>query len=338
MDGLAAGDLSAEIPYLDQRNEVGRICSSLGVFKDALVAAEQLRAEQADREVEQLARRRADMSRLANEFQGAIGEIITTVSTASVELERAAGSLSATADRSQELTDVVAGASEEASANVQSVASATEQMSSSVSEISRQVQASAQIAGEAVQQARTTNEQVSELSKAANRIGDVVELINTIAGQTNLLALNATIEAARAGDAGRGFAVVASEVKALAEQTAKATDEISQQVSGIQGATRESVQAIQTIGNTIERISAIASTIAAAVEQQGAATKEISRNVQHAADGTSQVSANILDVKRGAGEIGQASMKVLSAARSLSGQSSHLKRDVETFLNSVRSA
>jgi methyl-accepting chemotaxis protein len=338
MDGLAAGDLATDIPHRDQRNEVGRICRSLGVFKDALVAADQLRVEQSDREAAQLARRRADMNRLANEFEGAVGKIIKTVSTASIELESAAGSLSATAERSQELTDVVAGASEEASANVHSVASATEQMSSSVSEISRQVQASAKIASEAVQQAKTTNAQVGELSKAADRIGDVVELINTIAGQTNLLALNATIEAARAGDAGRGFAVVAAEVKALAEQTAKATDEISQQVSGIQGATRESVQAIQTIGNTIERISAIASTIAAAVEQQGAATKEISRNVQHAANGTSQVSANILDVKRGAGEIGQASLNVLSAARSLSGESSHLKADVETFLSSVRSA
>jgi methyl-accepting chemotaxis protein len=337
MDGLAAGDLAIDIPHRDQRNEVGRICRSLGVFKDALVAAEQVRGEQSDREAAQLARRRADMDRLASEFEGAVGKIIKTVSTASIELESAAGSLSATAERSQELTDVVAGASEEASANVHSVASATEQMSSSVSEISRQVQASAKIASEAVQQAKTTNAQVGELSKAADRIGDVVELINTIAGQTNLLALNATIEAARAGDAGRGFAVVAAEVKALAEQTAKATDEISQQVSGIQGATRESVQAIQTIGNTIERISAIASTIAAAVEQQGAATKEISRNVQHAANGTSQVSANILDVKRGAGEIGQASLNVLSAARSLSGESSHLKADVETFLSSVRS-
>jgi methyl-accepting chemotaxis protein len=189
-----------------------------------------------------------------------------------------------------------------------------------------------------VQQAKTTNEQVGELSKAANRIGDVVELINTIAGQTNLLALNATIEAARAGNAGRGFAVVAQEVKALAEQTAKATDEISQQISGIQGATRESVQAIQAIGTTIERISAIASTIASAVEQQGAATREISSNVQHAANGTSQVSANILQVKRGAGEIGQASSKVFSAAQSLSGESSRLRADVATFVNSVRSA
>jgi methyl-accepting chemotaxis protein len=338
MDRLAAGDLAADIPYRDQGNEVGRMCRSLGVFKDALVAAERLRAEQSEREADQLARRRSDMNRLANEFEGAVSDIIKTVSTASIELERAAGSLNATAERSQELTDVVAGASEEASANVQSVASATEEMSSSVSEISRQVQASAKIASEAVQQAKTTNEQVGELSKAANRIGDVVELINKIAGQTNLLALNATIEAARAGDAGRGFAVVAQEVKALAEQTAKATDEISQQISGIQGATRESVQAIQAIGNTIERISEIASTIASAVEQQGAATREISSNVQHASNGTSQVSANILQVKRGAGEIGQASAQVFSAARSLSGESSRLKADVEIFVRSVRSA
>jgi len=338
MDRLAAGVLATEIPYRDQRNEVGRICRSLSVFKDALVAADRMRAEQSGLEAEQLARRRADMNRLAGEFEGAVGQIIKTVSTASMELEGAAGGLRATAERSQELTDIVAGASEEATSNVQSVASATAQMSSSVSEISRQVQASAEIASEAVEQAKATNAQVSELSKAANRIGDVVELINTIAGQTNLLALNATIEAARAGDAGRGFAVVASEVKALAEQTAKATDEISQQVNGIQGATRESVQAIQTIGNTIERISAIASAIASAVEEQGAATKEISRNVQHAAHGTSQVSANILHVKRGAGEIGQASSKVFSAAQSLSGDSNRLKADVETFLNSVRSA
>jgi methyl-accepting chemotaxis protein len=194
------------------------------------------------------------------------------------------------------------------------------------------------MANEAVDQARTINERVGELSKAAGRIGDVVELINTIAGQTNLLALNATIEAARAGEAGRGFAVVASEVKALAEQTAKATGEISQQISGIQAATQESVSAIREISGTIERLSEISSTIAAAVEERGAATQEISRNVQQAAQGTQEVSANISDVQRGAGETGSASSQVLSAAQMLSGDSNRLKVEVAKFLDSVRAA
>jgi methyl-accepting chemotaxis protein len=221
---------------------------------------------------------------------------------------------------------------------VQSVASATEEMTSSVNEISRQVQESAHIAREAVEQARKTNGRVSELAKAAARIGDVVELINTIAGQTNLLALNATIEAARAGEAGRGFAVVASEVKALAEQTAKATGEISQQITGIQGATQESVDSIKEIGDTIGRMSEIASTIASAVEEQGAATQEISRNVQQAAQGTHQVSSNITDIQRGAGETGAASAQVLSAAQSLSGESGRLRDEVGKFLNTIRAA
>ncbi|MBC7580322.1 MAG: methyl-accepting chemotaxis protein, partial [Tardiphaga sp.] len=249
-----------------------------------------------------------------------------------------AGTLTATAERSEQLTTLVAAASEEASTNVQSVASATEEMASSVNEISRQVQDSARIASEAVVQAQTTNDRVAELAKAAARIGDVVELINTIAGQTNLLALNATIEAARAGEAGRGFAVVASEVKALAEQTARATGEISQQINGIQAATRESVNAIREIGDTIGRMSEIASTIASAVEEQGAATQEISRNVQQAAQGTQQVSANITDVQRGASETGSASSKVLTAAKSLSGESARLKLEVSKFLSSVRAA
>jgi methyl-accepting chemotaxis protein len=218
------------------------------------------------------------------------------------------------------------------------VASATEEMSSSVNEISRQVQDSARIAGEAVEQAQRTNDRVGELAKAAARIGDVVELINTIAGQTNLLALNATIEAARAGEAGRGFAVVASEVKALAEQTAKATGEISAQIGGIQTATQDSVSAIQEIGETIARMSEIASTIAAAVEEQGAATQEISRNVQQAAEGTQQVSSHIADVQRGASEAGQASGLVLEAAKSLAGDSTRLKVEVGKFLTSVRAA
>ena len=210
--------------------------------------------------------------------------------------------------------------------------------SSSVTEIGRQVQESARMAGDAVGQARSTTERVSELSKAATRIGDVVELINTIAGQTNLLALNATIEAARAGEAGRGFAVVASEVKALAEQTSKATGEIGQQISGIQAATQDSVNAIKEISSTIERLSQISSTIAAAIEEQGAATQEISRNVQQAAQGTQQVSANIADVERGAAETGSASSQVLSAAKALCGDSSRLKQEVGKFLASVRAA
>jgi methyl-accepting chemotaxis protein len=211
-------------------------------------------------------------------------------------------------------------------------------MASSVNEISRQVQQSAIIAGEAVEQAQRTNDRVGELAKASARIGDVVELINSIARQTNLLALNATIEAARAGEAGRGFAVVASEVEALAEQTAKATGEISQQIAGIQNATQESVGAIKEIGDTIGRMSEIASTIAAAVEEQGAATQEISRNVQQAAQGTERVSSNITDVKRGATETGSASSQVLAAAQSLSRESHQLKLEVGKFLDTVRAA
>jgi len=282
--------------------------------------------------------RKADMNKLADAFEGAVGEIVETVSSAATELEASANTLTATAERSQGLATTVAAASEEASTNVESVAAASEELTSSVNEISRQVQESSRVAAEAVGQAQKTNDRVGELSKAAARIGDVVELINTIAGQTNLLALNATIEAARAGEAGRGFAVVASEVKALAEQTAKATGEIGQQITGIQAATQDSVGAIKEIGNTIGRMSEISSTIAAAVEEQGAATQEISRNIQHAAQGTAQVSANITEVQHGASETGSASSQVLSAAQSLSVESNRLKLEVGKFLDSVRAA
>jgi methyl-accepting chemotaxis protein len=338
MDGLASGDIAMEVPYRDRRNEIGRISRSLGVFKDALVAAEQLRVEQSGAEQRQLSQRRADMKRLADDFENAVGEIVNTVSSAATGLEGSAVTLSATAERSLELTTIVAVASGETSSNVQSVAAATEEMASSVSEIGRQVQASAGIATQAVGQAQETNDRVGELAKAAARIGDVVELINMIAGQTNLLALNATIEAARAGEAGRGFAVVAAEVKALAEQTAKATSEIGLQVSGIQTATQDSVAAIKQIGCTIERMSEIASSIASAVEEQGSATNEISRNVQHVAQAAQQVSSNITDVQRGASETGSASSVVLSAARLLSSDSNRLKVEVSKFLSSVRAA
>ncbi len=337
MQALGQGDLTADVPHQGEKTEIGAMADTLQVFKDALIAkkaADEAAAADAEAKIER--GRRVD--NITQEFESMIGEIVNTVSSASSQLESSAGTLSSTAERSKELATTVAAASEEASTNVQSVASATEELSSSVTEISRQVQESARMATDAVGQARTTNDRVSELSKAASRIGDVVELINTIAGQTNLLALNATIEAARAGEAGRGFAVVASEVKALAEQTAKATGEISTQISGIQAATNESVNAIKEISGTIERLSEISSTIAAAVEEQGAATQEISRNVQQAAQGTMQVSSNITDVQRGATETGSASSQVLSAARMLSGDSTRLKAEVSKFLTSVRAA
>ena len=338
MEAFARNELKANVPGIKRRDEVGEMARTVEVFKTNGLEVERMKADQQATELRTAQQRKADMIKLANDFENAVGEIIETVSSASTELEASASTLTATAVRSQELTIMVAAASEEASTNVQSVASATEEMTSSVNEISRQVQDSARIANEAVGQARTTTERVSELSKAAARIGDVVELINTIAGQTNLLALNATIEAARAGEAGRGFAVVAAEVKALAEQTAKATGEIGQQISGIQAATQDSVNAIKEISGTIEKLSEISSTIAAAVEEQGAATQEISRNVQQAAQGTQQVSSNITDVQRGASETGSASSQVFSAAQSLSGDSNRLKLEVGKFLNTVRAA
>jgi methyl-accepting chemotaxis protein len=338
MSEIAEGKTSVAVPCVARCDEMGAMARALLIFKENAEKVQSMHAEREALERAARAEKAAAMNRLADDFEAKVGEIVETVSSASTELEASARTLSATADRSQQLTTTVAAASEQASASVHSVASATEELTSSVTEISRQVQESARMARAAVDQARMTNDRVGELSKAASRIGDVVELINTIAGQTNLLALNATIEAARAGEAGRGFAVVASEVKALAEQTAKATSEISQQISGIQGATQESVNAILEISGTIEKLSEVSSTIAAAVEQQGAATHEISRNIQQASQGTQQVSCNITDVQRGAGETGSASSQVLSAAQTLSCDSNLLKVEVSKFLDSVRAA
>ncbi|PWB62374.1 MAG: methyl-accepting chemotaxis protein [Bradyrhizobiaceae bacterium] len=335
---LANGNKAVEVPYADRGDEVGDNARAAKTFKENLLRIERMEAEQREAERRAAEQRRADMHRLADEFQSAVGNIVETVSSASTELEAAAGTLTRTAETTQQLSATVASASEEASANVQSVATASEEMASSVGEISRQVQMSSEIAAEAVKQAEATNAQITELSNSASRIGDVVKLITAIAEQTNLLALNATIEAARAGDAGRGFAVVAQEVKALASQTAKATEEIGTQIAGMQAATGQSVAAIQGIGGTIARIAEIASTIAAAVEEQGAATREIARNVQEAAKGTTEVASNIGHVSHGAGETGSASTQVLASAQSLSSESNHLRLEVDKFLATVRAA
>ena len=335
---LAGGNKAVEIPYTARGDEVGDNARAAQTFRDNLIRIEQMEAEQKDQEAAAATRRKQEMIRLAGAFEDAVGGIINSVSSASQQLESAAGTLSGTAEETEQLSGMVAAASEEASANVGAVASAAEEMSASVVEIGRQVHDSSRIAGEAVKQAEHTDARINELLKAAGRIGDVVKLITAIAEQTNLLALNATIEAARAGESGRGFAVVASEVKALAAQTAKATDEISAQIAGMQSATEDSVGAIKVIGATISKISDISTTIAATIEEQGAATAEIARNVSEAAKGTVEVADKIAQVSHGASATGSASTQVLASARSLSMESGRLKNEVAKFLDTVRAA
>ena len=338
MKGLAGGDLNVAVPALSREDEVGAMARAVQVFRENALRVRSMESEQAGLKLKAEDDRKAAMLAMADGFDSAIGKIIQTVSTASSELESSAGRLTKTAEVTQTLSATVAAASEQSSANAQSAAAAAEEMASSVSEIGRQVQDSHRISQQAVSQVEQTNARIADLTQSASRIGEVVKMISAVAEQTNLLALNATIEAARAGEAGRGFAVVASEVKALAAQTAKATEEISEQIGQMQSATSQSVSAIEEIGGTIGRIAEISQSIAAAVEEQGATTQEISRNVQQAAQGATQVAGSITDVNRGATDTGAASTHVHGLARSLLGQSNHLKGEVEKFLSTVRAA
>jgi methyl-accepting chemotaxis protein len=334
---VANGDAEAAVPAVGRKDEVGQLASALETFKANLVESRRLAAEQ---EAERGAKeRRAEVvSAAVAEFEKSVSEVVSTVTSASAELEAAAGTLTGTAETTQQKSGMVAAASEQASGNVQAVAAATDEMSSSIHEIARQVQHSTEKARAAVADVKSTDAKVTELLHAAARIGDVVKLITAVAEQTNLLALNATIEAARAGEAGKGFAVVASEVKALASQTAKATDAIGAQIASMQQATREAAASIQAIGATIVEVSDIATAIAAAVEEQGVATQEISRNVQEAARGTVEVASAIIEVNQGAVDTGSASAQVLSASQELSQQGSRLKSQVDSFLATVRAA
>ena len=339
MRELAAGNFDVVLPGLGRRDELGEMAGAVEEFKmQAIAKAERDAADLDAQNKAAAAGRRAELIRFADQFEATVGSIVANVSASAEQLEASAGTLTRTAETTQNLSGQAAGASEQASSNMQSVAAATEELSASVEEIGRQAVESNRIAESAVLQAQQTDGRIGKLSRAAQEIGDVVKLITAIAEQTNLLALNATIEAARAGDAGRGFAVVASEVKSLASQTAKATDEISTHIAGMQGATQESVAAIKEIGGTIGQISNIASTIASAVQEQSSATQEIARSVQNVAEGTSEAAVNITEVNRGAAETGSASANVLEAARSLSSESTRLREELDRFMANIRAA
>jgi methyl-accepting chemotaxis protein len=339
MRKLAGGDFDVVLPGLGRKDELGEMAGAVEEFKlQAIAKAERDAAAHDAQNREAGAARRAELIRFADDFESAVGSIVSNVSASAGQLEQAAGMLTRTAETTQDLSSQVAGASETTSSNIQSVASATEELSASVDAIGKQVRESNRIAEAAVGQAQQTDARIGKLSRAAAEIGDVVKLITAIAEQTNLLALNATIEAARAGDAGRGFAVVASEVKSLASQTAKATEDISNHIAGMQDATQESVAAIKEIGATIGQISSIAASITGAVEQQGAATQEIARNVQSVAQGTREAADNVVQVNRGATETGSASEEVLSSAKALSSESTRLRSELDRFMANIRAA
>jgi methyl-accepting chemotaxis protein len=338
LTSLAEGRPDVQIDHVGRHDEIGAIARTIGVFKNNSLERRRLEAERKNAEAEASERRKAELRGFVDEFQSDVGGIIDKVLTSSNQFEVAARHLTETARSTAQLSSESADASTQASDHVRNAAAASEEMATSITEISRRVQESNGIAAEAVKQAVATDQRMADLSKAGDRIGDVVKLITSIAEQTNLLALNATIEAARAGEAGRGFAVVAQEVKTLAGQTAKATDEISSHIVNMQSATQESVSAIKAIGQTIERISDIATSIAAAVDQQGAATQEIARSVQAAANVTSEVATNVGNVATGANETGETSDEILKSAQSLCSDSLQLKAEVSKFLDGVRAA
>jgi methyl-accepting chemotaxis protein len=337
MRRLASRDLAVEVPGVGRGDEIGRMADAVQVFKDSMQMADKLAAEQQSERAAKEARA-ARVTELIVGFEAQIGTMAGQISTASTQLEATAKTMGQNAQRSTTQAAAVAGAAAEAGMGVQTVAAATEELTSSIGEINRQVAQSTRMTGRAVEEARRTDAIVRALAEGAQKIGDVVNLISSIAGQTNLLALNATIEAARAGDAGKGFAVVASEVKGLASQTARATGEIAGQITQIQAATREAVSAISTIASTIEEVSGISTSIAAAVEEQGAATAEIARNVQQTSGSTQLVTANIAGVSEAAVSTGQTAGQVLDAAAEMSRQSKQLTAQVNGFLADVRAA
>ena len=338
MRRLAGGDTDAAIPAVGRKDEIGQMAGAVQVFKDTMIRTREMEREAKEAELRAAAERKAAMLKLADSFEASVKGIVETVASAATEMQSTASVMTHTADTTSRQATAVAAASEQASANVQTVAAATEELSSSIAEIGRQISNSSQVAGQAVTEAERTGETMKVLVQAAEQIGQVVELINTIAGQTNLLALNATIEAARAGEAGKGFAVVASEVKALATQTARATEEIQGKVKEIQGATGGAQAAIDGIGRIIGQMNEITTTIAAAIEEQSAATRDISSNVSQAARGTDEVSVNITGVTQAAGETGAAATQVLGASEGLARDAERLRVEVSNFIATVRAA